>query len=316
MFDFVLNCIIFTRTMSIAIGVTGVAINNCVTWLCVGYTRQLTAVITPTNATNQNVTWSSSNPAVLSVSSTGLVTAHSIGTATITVTTVDGNRTAQCLNIQVINPLGSPTNTTDPGVVINGLRWATRNLQSPGVFAPAIESPGRFFQRGTANGDNTGWTATQGPGVAVPGWVTGTRATWTDATDPCPPGWRVPTHFETRTLNNMLDAAQASNNWRVHELNGARGAVHPTTTPIVLTGNNPTHIFLPVTGTRSTSNGALTNQTSSIGLQTSIAGTHGATAFGISASHLLSVGTIVGSMNNWIMAPSFGMTIRCVACAQ
>ena len=60
----------------------------------VGATSQLTEVLLPTNATNKSVTWSSSNPAVATVNSTGLVTGVSVGTATITVTTVDGNITA------------------------------------------------------------------------------------------------------------------------------------------------------------------------------------------------------------------------------
>ncbi|MBA6316997.1 Ig-like domain-containing protein, partial [Cellulophaga baltica] len=46
------------------------------------------------NATNQNVTWSSSDDAIASVSATGVVTGNAIGTATITVTTEDGGFTA------------------------------------------------------------------------------------------------------------------------------------------------------------------------------------------------------------------------------
>jgi uncharacterized protein YjdB len=42
------------------------------------------------------VTWSSSNTAVAKVSSTGLVTAVKKGTATITVKTSDGGKTATC----------------------------------------------------------------------------------------------------------------------------------------------------------------------------------------------------------------------------
>lgn len=65
-------------------------------------TVKLTPRIMPLNATNQNVTWSSSNSSVASVDSSGLVTAKSDGSATITVTTVDGNYTASC-NITVIS---------------------------------------------------------------------------------------------------------------------------------------------------------------------------------------------------------------------
>ncbi|MGE7602917.1 Ig-like domain-containing protein [Peribacillus sp. NPDC097675] len=51
----------------------------------------LNATITPSNATNKNVTWTSSNPSVATVSSSGLVHPVKPGTATITVSTQDGN---------------------------------------------------------------------------------------------------------------------------------------------------------------------------------------------------------------------------------
>jgi uncharacterized protein YjdB len=44
-----------------------------------GNTLQLTATILPTNATNKNVVWSSLNPKIVSVSSTGLCTAKMPG---------------------------------------------------------------------------------------------------------------------------------------------------------------------------------------------------------------------------------------------
>jgi hypothetical protein len=54
----------------------------------------LTKTISPSSASDQNVTWTSSNPAVATVGSSGLVTAKAIGSATITVRTVDGGKTA------------------------------------------------------------------------------------------------------------------------------------------------------------------------------------------------------------------------------
>ena len=55
----------------------------------------LTATVNPANATNKNVTWTSSDNAVATVAN-GKVTAVKAGTATITVTTEDGNKTATC----------------------------------------------------------------------------------------------------------------------------------------------------------------------------------------------------------------------------
>ena len=55
----------------------------------------LTATVKPDNATNKNITWSSSNTSVASVSN-GKVAALKAGTATITVKTEDGSKTATC----------------------------------------------------------------------------------------------------------------------------------------------------------------------------------------------------------------------------
>ena len=64
----------------------------------------LTATINPTGATNQTVTWASSNPLVATVSTTGVVTALTSGTTTITVTTVDGGKTDTCAVTVTITP--------------------------------------------------------------------------------------------------------------------------------------------------------------------------------------------------------------------
>lgn len=60
-------------------------------------TKQLTAVVYPTDAANKNVTWTSDNNAVATVDGTGLVTAKAVGKATITATTADGGYTDTCV---------------------------------------------------------------------------------------------------------------------------------------------------------------------------------------------------------------------------
>ncbi|ADL53771.1 Ig-like domain-containing protein [Clostridium cellulovorans] len=70
----------------------------------IGKTIALLATVYPTNAMNKNITWSSSNPSVATVDALGKVTAVSVGSATITVTTVDGGLKAQSV-IKVINPV-------------------------------------------------------------------------------------------------------------------------------------------------------------------------------------------------------------------
>ena len=121
------------------IPVTGVSLNHTTAELRVKKTLQLTETVTPENADNKDVTWSSSNEAVASVNENGLVTAKNAGTATITVTTEDGGKTAECaitveaVPVQQIKlepvsttlPLGKtlalksqvlPENATNPGI--------------------------------------------------------------------------------------------------------------------------------------------------------------------------------------------------------
>lgn len=75
--------------------VTGVTLDNSSVELTEGDEFTLTASISPDNATNKNVTWSSSNSSVASVSN-GKVTALKAGKATIKVKTDDGGKTATC----------------------------------------------------------------------------------------------------------------------------------------------------------------------------------------------------------------------------
>lgn len=76
--------------------VESVTLDQTSVTLLAGETQQLTATISPTDATNKNIAWSSSDSAVASVDQTGLVTAHQTGTTQITVTTEDGGYTATC----------------------------------------------------------------------------------------------------------------------------------------------------------------------------------------------------------------------------
>lgn len=59
----------------------------------------LKATIKPTNATNKNVIWSSSNPKAVEVDQNGLVTPLALGESTIRATTEDGEKSAECLVI-------------------------------------------------------------------------------------------------------------------------------------------------------------------------------------------------------------------------
>ena len=77
------------------IAVTGVTLSPAALEMKPNDSETLTAAVQPTNATNQNISWSSSNEAVATVDG-GTVTAVAAGTATITVTTEDGSFKATC----------------------------------------------------------------------------------------------------------------------------------------------------------------------------------------------------------------------------
>ena len=79
------------------VNVTGVSLNKTSLSMFIGDQETLQPTVSPSNASNQSVYWSNSDPSVAEVSATGVVTAKSVGTTTITVTTEDGGKTASCL---------------------------------------------------------------------------------------------------------------------------------------------------------------------------------------------------------------------------
>jgi len=106
------------------------------------------------------------------------------------------------------------------GVVINGVRWATRNVASHGTFVDSLENYGAFFLRGGA-GNNS-----------INDWNAGTELTpIKTANDPCPQGWRVPTWTELQTLRTIPSRWTA-----VNSINGRQF------------GRAPNTIFLPAAG--------------------------------------------------------------------
>ena len=78
-----------------SVPVTGVTLDKTTLELFTGGSATLTATVQPDDATNKNVTWQSDNANVATVEN-GKVTAKAAGTATITVTTEDGCKTATC----------------------------------------------------------------------------------------------------------------------------------------------------------------------------------------------------------------------------
>ena len=104
--------------------VIGVALDKVTETIKVGETLQLNATVIPSDATNKNVNWSSTDSTILTVNSNGLVTAIAQGSAIVFVTTEDGNHLATCSVVvepitpdepnEPVNPPVEPEEPTEP----------------------------------------------------------------------------------------------------------------------------------------------------------------------------------------------------------
>lgn len=100
------------------VSVSGVNISPKTLNLNVGNSGQLNHTITPSNATNQNITYSSSNDGIATVDNNGLVNAISQGSCVTTATTQDGNQTDTC-NVTVSNVTSTNTPPNIGSVLVN-----------------------------------------------------------------------------------------------------------------------------------------------------------------------------------------------------
>ena len=145
-------------TNGVVYKVTEVKLDKTSLTLNVGKSDTLTATITPDNATDQNVTWSSDNESVATVDTNGKVTATGTGTTTIKAT-VDG-KSAQC-TVTVNAAATGPTITTQPSnqSVTEG---------DPVTFSVAATGSGTLtyqWQQSTDGGNN--WTDISGANSAT-----------------------------------------------------------------------------------------------------------------------------------------------------
>ena len=132
------------------------------------------------------------------------------------------------------------TITNEEGVIINGVKWATRNVDIPGKFTENPEDFGMFYQWNR----KFAWNSTD---KNVTNWngISSYGDSWKKDNDPSPIGWRVPTKDEIVTL---LDTNFVNQEWiNINDIYGRRFTDKTT-------GNS---IFLPTTGDRYYSNGAL-----------------------------------------------------------
>ena len=93
------------RMESVVVPVSGISLDQKEVTLRAGQTQALTASLSPANATNQNITWSSSSSKVASVDDQGLVTALSEGEAVITASAANGMKASCTFHVQHENTI-------------------------------------------------------------------------------------------------------------------------------------------------------------------------------------------------------------------
>ncbi len=162
--------------------VTGVSLNKTALTLTAGASETLTATVSPSNATNKNVTWTTSNSSIATVSN-GTVSAVGAGTATITVTTVDGGKTATCAVTVASEPVdpNAPVVRVGDATVTSGNTFTVpvEFLNNPGItgFSLELSYDKKYLElTSVADGEFTGLTKskeiTENPYVIV--WNHGT----------------------------------------------------------------------------------------------------------------------------------------------
>ena len=126
--------------MPFVVNVTSVTLDKTSESIKEGETLTLTATVSPSNATDKSVIWSSSNTSVAIVDQNGKVTAVNAGSATITVMTNDGSKTATCAVTVTDSSSTTVAEAVDLGLSV---KWASFN-----VGATKPEEYGGYYQWG------------------------------------------------------------------------------------------------------------------------------------------------------------------------
>ena len=143
------------------ISVTGVTLDNTTLTLTAGGAAEtLTATVAPSNATNKAVTWSSNNESVATVAN-GVVTPVAAGTATITVTTADGSKTASC-TVTV-----NPATISVTGVTLDNITLTLTAGGTAGTLTPTV-APSNATNKAVTWSSSNESIATVANGVVIP----------------------------------------------------------------------------------------------------------------------------------------------------
>lgn len=107
------TCKVTVTSSGDGVAVTGISLNKRSLKMTVGETYQLVGTITPSNASNKIIIWSTRNKNVADVDDNGKVTATGNGSTTITAKTDDGGFTATCsISVEKIAVTGVSLNVT------------------------------------------------------------------------------------------------------------------------------------------------------------------------------------------------------------
>ena len=138
---------IFVKGDSTPASVTGVSLDKTSLTVSVGKTSTLTESVTPKNAGNKNVTWSSSNTSIATVEN-GVITAKAVGQTTITVRTEEGGFTATCTVTVNEAPEGNAYVLTD--TLEAGNEYLIANGNSGNVYIVSTEANGSRTLKGVS----------------------------------------------------------------------------------------------------------------------------------------------------------------------
>jgi uncharacterized protein YjdB len=110
--------------------VMGISLDRTSLNLGVNGQKALTATVTPDNATDKNISWTSSDESVATVDKDGNVTAHKVGNTAVTATSEDGGFTAVC-SVSVIVPVTSAKLDQSSFNLLKGSHYSLKATVTP-----------------------------------------------------------------------------------------------------------------------------------------------------------------------------------------
>ena len=159
------NVVVGFCSVTVLQPVEGMTLSETEVTARIGDKVQLRATVTPDNATNQNVTWKSSNTKVATVSDNGLVTMKSAGTASIICTSEDNPNVQAFCNVTVLKAVSGVSLDIESKEMYVGENYRMTYLVSPSD-ASTPEVIWTSTNTAVVAVDNTGMLTAKGVGQA------------------------------------------------------------------------------------------------------------------------------------------------------